>query len=397
MKGNRSMKITSVIVNKVYPIIENSLSKNTARYKRNLQSYIEAHSSELYAIAPYTRIYFSQNDIDEYFKSLGIKSSDITRELQNAYFWNMNFNPRAAKDPLTVAQMMVVRYFIKKNDRKNAEISAIYLAFSGSFYPSIHYGKFPVAQPIEYQYVMDYVINNILTQKFDLKREGSVFGAIKSLCTTWLDTYEDLFKSSMSDEDVADVIQQLHGRIKSFMGNIAEQYYKVYNDKEHYFTYDSDSSAEDSYRIADNDSLKAERAVENTMLIVNSNNIDMKICKSASDANVKVAEVQSIIESIQSEPSNLPTIKELMRIIVIEYMVNSKDKDVRSMNFVAASIVAKPNTKNKNIIRQKQIIESFLDENSPQYRKRKSREGTRSSYYKSVLTYYVLLINKANK
>lgn len=391
------MKITSAIVSKIYPMVEASLSKNTAKYKRNLQSFIEARSNELYAIAPYTRIYFSQKDIDEYFKSLGLKESDIKKELANTYYWKMNFNPQAAKDPFTVTQMMVIRYFIKKNDKKNAEISAIYLAFSGKFYPSIHYSKFPVAQPIEYQYVMDYVVNNILTQKFDLKREGSVFGAIKSLCITWLDTYWDTFKSQMSDEDVADLIQQLHGRIKSFMGNIASKYYEVYNDKEHYFTYDSDSSSEDSFRIADNDSLKAERAVENTMLIINSNNVDMRLCKSASDANVHVAEVQSIIESIQSDPKNLPVLKELLRIIVVEYMVNSKDKDVRSANFVASSIVAKPNSKNKNIIRQKQIIEGFLDENSPQYRKRKSREATKSSYYKSVLIYYVLLINKANK
>ena len=97
------------------------------------------------------------------------------------------------------------------------------------------------------------------------------------------------------------------------------------------------------------------------------------------------------------EPTNLPTIKELLRIIVTEYMRESKDKDVRSMEFVSKSIVSKPNTKNKNIIRQKEIIESWLDENSPQYRKRKSRAATKTSYYKSVLTYYVLLINKANK
>ena len=78
-------------------------------------------------------------------------------------------------------------------------------------------------------------------------------------------------------------------------------------------------------------------------------------------------------------------------------MVNSKDKDVASIEFVSKSITSKPNTKNKNILRQKEIIENWLDENSAQYRKRKSRESTKSSYYKSILTYYVLQMNKANK
>ena len=127
------------------------------------------------------------------------------------------------------------------------------------------------------------------------------------------------------------------------------------------------------------------------------NSVDYNLCKMASDSNVKVNEVKSIIESIQDDPNNIPEIKELVSILITEYMVNSKDKDVGSIEFVSKSIAAKPNTKNKNIIRQKEIIEHWLDENSAQYRKRKSREATKSSYYKSVLTYYVLQINKANK
>ena len=388
-------KRTNVIVKKIYPRIEAGLSKNLAKYKRNLKQFIEARSSELYEIAPYTRIYFGQNDIDSFFKAIGVKENDVRQLLTETYYWNMNFNPRAAKDPFTVSMIMVIRYFILKHDKKNAEISAIYLAFSGSFYPSIHAGKFPKAQPIQYKHVMDYVVNNMLTQKFDLKREGSVFGAIRSICITWLNTYEKIFKDP-DDEDVADLIQQLHGRIKSFMGNIASLYYEAY-EKGYYISYDSDSEDQDNYRVADTDSLRAERIVEDTMNLINSSNVDIKLCKMASDKNVKVAEVQSIIETIQSDNANLPVIKELLRIIVNEYFNNSNIRDVNSLEFVRMSISAKPNTKNKNIIRQKQIIESWLDENSPNYRKRKSRPDTKSSYYKSVLTYYVLLINKSAK
>lgn len=389
-------KVTSAILKGIYPIIAEAIKKNKTKYKKNLEKFMEARADEIHAIAPYTRIYFTQQDSDDFFKSIGVTENQIISHLQNTYFWNMRFNPAAAKDPFTVAMMMVIRYFLVNNDQKNAEISAIYLAFSGKFYPSIHYSKFPVVQPIEYKHVMDYVVNNMLTQKFDLKREGSVFGAIRSICITWLNTYEKLFKSQLDDEDVADLIQQLHGRIKSFMGNIASLYYEAY-DKNLYISYDSDNEDEDNYRVADSDSLLAERYVEKAMTEINNNNIDMKICKMASDNNVKITEVQSIIESIQSDPNNIPVIKELLRIIVSEYMASSKNKDIGTVDFVSKSIAAKPNTKNKNIIRQKEIIETWLDENSPQYRKRKSRTATKSSYYKSVLTYYVLLLNKANR
>lgn len=395
--ANSEPQITSVVVNDIYPEVSKSLTKNLSKYKKVVQKFFEARSKEIYDNAPYTRIYFGQNDVDDYFNALQLQERDIEIYLSKAYFWNMNFNPRAAKNPFTECMICTIRHFLLKNDKKTAELSSIYLAFSGSFYPSIHYGIFPTVQPVEYRHVMEYVVNNMLSQKFDLKREGSVFGAIRNLCRTWLDKYEKVFRSKMTDEDVKDLIQQLHGRIKSLISNIAELYYKVYNDKDHYLSYDSDSTDEDSFRVADNDSLRAERYVENTMNIVNNNNIDMKICKLASDTNVKVTEVQSIIESIQSHQESLVEIKELVRLIIYDYMANSKEKDVRSIEFISKSVVAKPNSKNKNVVRQKEIIESWLDENSPQYRKRKSRPETKASYFRSIMSYYVLLINKANK
>lgn len=388
---------TTAIKDKIYPIINKALSKSgaIAKYKKNIQEFFNARHDDIHNVAPYTRIFFGQNDIDNFFKSIGVDEKEIIEGLSHTYYWKMNFNPKAAKDPFTVSVMMIIRYFILKNDKINAELSSLYLAFSGKFYPSVHYGSFPTVQPIEYKHVMDYVVNEMMTQKYDLKREGTVFGAVRSLCRTWLNTYWDNFKNP-DDEDIALIIQQLHGRLKSFMNNIASLYYEAY-EKGLYLTYDSDNYSEDNYRIADTDSLKAERCVENTMQIINNNNIDMKLCKAASDKNVKVAEVQSIIESIQSDLDNIPVIKELLRIIIVEYFRNNKEKDVTRIEFISQSITPKPNTKNPNIIRQKEIIEGWLNENSPNYRRRKSREATASSYYKSILKYYVLLINKANK
>lgn len=389
------MKVTTVAVKEIYPLVEKSLSKNTAKYKSNIQKFFEARSKDLYDTAPYSRMQFGDNERDDFFKSIDISRAQIRECLTHTYYWNMNFSPAAAKDEFTMTMMMIIRYFLLKKDEKNMELSAIYLAFSGQFYPSIHYGSFPKVQPSEYRHVMEYVINHMLTMKFDLKREGSVFGAIRSICRTWLETYKDIIKDP-DDEENAEVIKQLHGRIKSFMKNIATLYYEAYENKM-YLTYDSDSAEEDSFRIADNDSLRSERYVENAMSFINNNNVDFKLCSMSADQNVKVNEVKSIIESIQDDKQNIAEIKELFRILISDYMSNSKDKNVASIEFVSYSIKAKPNSKDKNIIRIKEIIEHWLDENSPQYRKRKSRAATKSSYYQSVLTYYVLVINKANK
>lgn len=389
------MKVTRVAVNKIYPIVEKSLQKNTQAYKKNVQEFIKDRSKDLYDIVPVRRIPFGSEDIDSFFKAMKIDKNEITQCLSETYYWNMNFNPRAAKDEFTMTMMMVIRYFLLKNKQTDAEISTIYLAFSGKFYPSIHSQKFKIP-PEKYRHIMEYVLNNVLTQKYDLKREGSVFGAVRSICKTWLRTYTPKFKNP-DDEDVADMIQQLHGRIKSFLGNIAAAYYDTYEKRDSYFAYASDSNDQDSFRIADNDSLLAERCVENAMNWITTKQVDYKLCKWASDKNVKVDEIKSIIESIQEDSDNLILIREMMQLIIADYFSTSKNKDVTSYEFINKSIVAKPNSKNKYVIRQKEIIEYFLDENSPAYRKRKSRPDTKSSYYKSILTYYVLVINESNK
>ena len=307
----------------------------------------------------------------------------------------MNFNPRAAKDEFTMTQMMVIRYYILKNKSTDAELAAIYLAFSGKFYPSIHSQKFKIP-PEKYRHIMEYTLNNVLTMKYDLKREGSVFGAVRSICRTWLNTYKSKFKDP-DDEDVADMIQQLHGRIKSFLGNIASAYYETYEKRDVYFTYSSDSNDQDTYRIADSDSLLAERCVENAMNYITSHQVDYRLCRYSHDSNVSTDEIKSIIESIQEDRDNLILLREFMQLMVVDYFENSKEKDVTSYEFVNKSIVPKPNSKNKNVIRQKEIVEEFLNENSPGYRKRKSRAATKSSYNKAITTYYVLIINQANK
>lgn len=404
-------QLEDAILKKIYPIISTKMNKNANKFKQCIARFVEKRSNELYDIAPCDRIYFGQEDLDDFYKSTEIEIAEVQSAIEQTYYYPMaNFNPRAAKDEFTIAMMCVIRYFYLNHKEKELELSMIYLAFSGKFYPSIHSGQFPKFQPSEYRYIMEsvefkdsfhqvlneYVVNNSLSNRFDLKREGTVFGAIKSICITWKDSYKNRLKS-FDDEDIVYLIQQLHNRIKSFMKNIAEIYYDIYQKKDRYFTYDGDSLDQDDYHIADSDSLKIERIVEKTLNYINNTSVDYKICKMASDTNVKTDEVKSIIESILNDRDNISEVRELLRIIVTEFYASNANTDVTDIKFITVSITPKPNTKNPNLIRQKEIVESWLDENSPAYRKRKSREATKSSYHKSVLTYFVLMIHNANK
>ena len=389
-------KNTDVLVKQLYPKVANSLDRGLNRYKSCISRFIGNRNKELFDIAPCDRIYFGQTDLDDFYISLGITEADIRKVLEGTYYYHIAaFNPRAAKDEFTVAQMMAIRYFFLKKKEKELELSLIYLAFSGKFYPSIHYAMFPKVQPSEHRYVMEYVVNNELSQKYDLKSQGNVIGAIKSICKTWITSYEKRFKE-MDDEDVVYLIQQLHNRIKSFMKNIASLYYKAYEDKE-YLTYDSENHSEEGYRLVGTDSAKAQKAIEKTMTEITSSDINYKLCKMASNNDVHTEEVKSIIESIMNDKNSLVEIRELVTLIICTYFEQSKTKDIRDIDFITFSVAPKPNSKDPHILRQKEIVENWLEDGSPAYRKRKTRLATKNSYFRSVFVYFTLLIHNANK
>ena len=392
------MIYSTVIVDKIYPIIENSLSKNTTKLKDCIGRFITARYNELYDDAPYHRIYFGKNEIDDFFKSIKVDENEILGHLRNAFFWDMNHNPPQVKEPFVIAVLCCIRYYLIKNNKKMTELTSIYLAFSGKFYASVHGQLFPKFPPNEHRPIMEYVINNKLTMKFELKKEKNLFGAIRNLCITWVTTYTTLIKSkSFDDHDVGAVIQQLRDREKSFLKNIAKLYYDAYENKD-YLNYESDNLEDGAkFRIADNNSSRALQLTEQVLNFVTTNTIDYKFCKMCSDQNIKPDEIKFIMESILSNNQYIEEIKTVVNILIMDFMRKYEGKSIGSLDFVSYSIKAKPNTKDKDIILLKDIITSWLDEKSPQYVKRKHRPATATSYYKAVLTYIVLVINKVSR
>lgn len=384
-----------VLRKKLYPYIEGLLKKNTSRFMSNINKFINDRHEQLFDIAPYDRIYFNKTDEDNLYRSMGANKNEIENIMKECFFWDKPYNPGCAKEPYVMALMMGIIYYLKAKQEKQAEITAIYLAFSGKFYCSLHAGvAFPKVPPSKHREVMDYVVNNMLTDKFDLKREGSVFGAIRSLCKTWMETYkEKLMDSSISDDELGKLVQQLRGRIKSFLMNIAKLYYEAYENKS-YLNYETDNLDTEGFRITSNDAATAARLTEASMNYLTSNYVSLDICNKCKDQNVKALEIKDIIESILSDNKNLPQIKRVINILICDFMRNFPGESVGSIEFVSYSVKAKPNTKDKYLLELKQIILSWLDENSPNYRKRKSRKATQISYYRSILMYFVLVVNQ---
>ena len=341
---------TTIYRDKIYPLVKEAMDKPSVRkaYKDLINQFIAARTEGLYDILPCNRLICSEGEMDKLFDVLGIKKSVIAELIKETYYGKItNFSPLSAKHEFTVVQLNVVRYFILQNLRSETELSMLYLSFSGKFYPSLHYRSYHI---VPAKYVMEYVVNNKLSKKFDLTVYGNVIGAIKSVGNTWISTYEDRFKN-FSDEDGVYLINQLYSRIGSFMKNIATEYYDAYEDKDSFIAYSTDSYESDNYHTAESDVLKVTKCTEKAVNSINAHGADYRICKMCSDTNITPNECKAVIESIIMNRENIIEIKELVGLMISLYF-SSGESDVADIKFITYTIAPKPNAKQKRNIKK---------------------------------------------
>ena len=392
---NEAATNTTAILKTAYPECEKKIQKNLSKYKKWVSDFMAARIKQLYSNMPTEQIYFTATDRDNFFKATGIDITIIRNAIKNTYYGSIaNFNPRYAKDECTIAMLCLVRYFNKKNSPKELDFALITLSFSGKMYPSLWYRSFPTAPPQEH--IMDYVVNNMCSAKFDIVREGNVIGAVRSQAKTWLNTYQDRF-NRFNDDDVQYLVQQLHNRIGSFIINLATLYYDAYENKNLYITYDSDDMSEDNYHLADSDIMKLERIVSTTMEYMATHDVNYKLCKVASNNDVKMDELKDIIANILANPDNTPLIREYITLMVATFFQQSSKKEVMDIDFVTYSIKPKPNSKDKYIVREKELLDQILINNSEHFQRRRRREATQAAYYRSINSYFALAIQEAQK
>lgn len=387
---------TTAIKDKLYPLVEEAMKSSSIKnaYKSTINDFMSKRAEALYDTLPCDRIICSEIEMDNLFKAVKIPKEKVTEVIKETYYGNLDhFTPLAAKHEFTILQQCIIRYFVLEKQSKDAELAMLYLSFSGKFYPSLHYRSYPLVVPV--RHIMEYVVNNQLTNKFDLKTKGNVIGAVKSVGCTWLDAYKDKFKS-YTDEDSRYLIQQLYSRIGSFIKNIATEYYKVYDNKDSYITYQSDSFDADDFHLADSDTLRISKATEATINHINSYGVEYKLCSMCSNTDITPSECKAVIESIVNNKDNIITMKELISIMIALYYETGKN-DLTDINFITFTIAPKPNAKQKEIVRLKDIIEEWLSESGTAYVRRRSRLATKNSYERAVKLYFALVIHNSNR
>ena len=128
---------------------------------------------------------------------------------------------------------------------------------------------------------------------------------------------------------------------------------------------------------------------------ITTRSVDLEICQRCKDENITATELKSIMDSILGNKDNLDDIYRVINILIADFIRYYPDKEVGSVDFIAHSIKAKPNSKDKYILEMKDIITKWLMDNSVNYRRRRNRPATDASYRRAVLLYFTLTICKA--
>lgn len=386
----------TIIIDKIYPMIDEVLPKRLNNLKQCIGRFINSRSDLLYDYAPMNRIMFTKKDENDFFNSMMLKYNSINDIIDELYYAKKE-ELQACKDPYSLAMMMVLRWIIINNpkDKKILELSYMYLAFSGKFYASAFYKWFPHYLPK--REVMDYVVSYMLSQKFDLIKEGSLWGAIRNLTSTWMDTYtEELKSEDVSDERLVYMMHQLYSRIYAFLRNIAKPYFEAYEQKL-YINKESDNYEQDNFRIAPNNATIAASITEKALTYINQSQVNLSWCYWVSGSGVDPYEVKTIFETILNDNSKLEDLKFVINVMVVDFMRRYPDEKIIVPNnkFIAHSMSMKPNTKDQDILRQKAIINEWLN-TSAKYRDIKT-QNSRNNYFKAMLGYVALAVNESGK
>lgn len=388
-----SAQMTSVIYKELYPIVAEKLKTREQKFKANINEFMNKNHDTLYALAPYNNIYFTQTDIDKIFASLDLSEKDVANIMKGCFWYKQPINPQCVKEPYVQVLMCAIIYFLKQKKQREAEVTLIFMCFSGKFYASLYGKQFNKLPPSKNKSVMDYVVNNMINDKFNIKQEGSVFGAVRKICVKMLETYGKMITNNPDDDDIKYFIQQARSRISDFIIHIARKFFDAYTNK-NYLNFESDNVVDGSeFRITDSDATIAAKITQNSVNYMLANTVDLKICNQIADENIRPTELKGLMEEIINNKENREQLYRVCNIMICDFMRKYPKKRVGSVEFVGYWFAQKPNTKDPYILEMQGIVLDWLMQDA-NYRRRKSRPATDIAYRKAVVNYITLIIDR---
>ena len=389
-------KNTSILKDLIYPVIEKTFSTqvNIRKYVMLISNFFEKNTAKLTTPGPQFLIVFGDNDKDEFYKLFGMKKEEITDAMRiiikstgsSAEFKYLMNNPFLS------FLYYIIRYFTMHSNPK--ALNATLGLFAIDVYWSIFTKYFPngVIEP-----VMNYTIDN-LTDKFIIKKSGTIFGALTESAKHSYEFHKSKIKVG-NDPDCIAFLQRIRNDQNSMFRTLSGIYYENHKKGNAIATrnddYDPDNPILDDITSA---STEIENTVNRVCMPMISNGVDIALAEAASmSANVSIKNLRIYLMKIFVN-ERLTEITQLVESMLFLY-INGEHKsvrDIRSSHFLywTSALFKKTNSKDGNIVRINMILDKWGTETGI-YKAFKS-EGSKINYKRAIFTYIAMNIQKYN-
>jgi len=373
------------LLDKIYPNIESKFQSKSNTLQVDIRRFIDKNNEILFASTPSFRLYFSDIERDKIYNYFGMTKREIEIIIKEDKTVEKSW---MFMRPFELSCILLIRYYQNKKMKKQMENLILYLALS--LYAGVHYNYFPYPPN---ENIMNYTINN-LSNKYKIKQFGNILESIKDVAMVNHNTYTKYLDKG-TDVLLNLYVDQLRSRLNNFMKNIASEYYKN-QQSGNYLNTEEDNYDDDNYYVVENDSFAIEKITNNVTNRIITKGIDLKICKlSANMCTVSVSDLQKTLQNIIYNRDK--EIKNFVNLILQLYL-NDPDNNIQKLkgkHFVeyCLKVYIKSNTKDKNIIEIRKILDIWLMENSTLYVKT-NRVATKNNLRKAVYLYVIFMIQQ---
>ena len=326
-------------------------------------------------------------DANVVFDACGVKREDVDAVIKTAL--KAVALDQAGKNitAFNVVMVMAMSYFFGEENK----LTMLYMYYAYSFYFSVFTRQFKKFLPNEA--TMMYTLDN-MNNKFLLKKQGSLDGALKASMSVAVKCYPDKFKN-LSDMDIINIINAFKTRVGHMMKNIFNEYNKNYTKGDRIFTTVEKNSEGENIEREGNIGVIANLATKYTTKFFSTGvNIDsIKFCSRL--CTVSENELRTAVTLIIKDEkiADVKKFYESIFLLFFDTIKDASEADIKTTRFLAAAdaIYKKGNSNDVNIKNIKDISHKWLATGSNTYRCSQS-PSTVNNFRKAIYLYFVYIV-----
>lgn len=389
-----ALKDSTILKDSIYPKIEKCLldPNNVRKLKRIMSDFIERNTDKLTTPGPQYLIVFGDQDKELYYELFEMKKQEVIDSMKSVIKQtgsNSDFKYLLG-NPFLAILYYIIRFFTLHKDVK--ALNATLGMFAIDVYWSIFTKYFPNGV---IEAVMQYTIDN-LTDKFIIKKAGTIFGALMESAKRSYTFHEQKIRSG-NDAECVSFMQRIRNDQNSMFRTLSSIYYKNHKEGRSIATrnddYDPNNPILDDVHTS---STEIQSVVDKSCMPMISNGIDIALAEaSARMSNISISTLRVYLTKI-FVTERLEEITSLVESMIFLY-INGEHKsarDIKSQYFLywSAALFKKTNSKDGNIIKINAILDKWGNETGI-YQAFKS-EGSRINYKKAIFLYIAMSIQK---